>query len=76
MLTACRQGLINIPLLYLMDGTFGMHDMIWTQMVTELLMLPVSLEMYAATFRHLPSPLQNPPQHGMMQETGKEADHV
>ena len=53
-LTACRQGLLNIPLLILMNLAFGLYGMIWTQLVVEVIMLPVSLGMYRSTFRHLP----------------------
>lgn len=54
-LTACRQGLLNIPLLILMDLTVGLYGMIWTQLTVEIIMLPVSLGMYRSTFRHLPA---------------------
>ena len=53
-LTSCRQGLLNIPLLILMDLTVGLYGMIWTQLMVEVIMLPVSLGIYRATFRHLP----------------------
>lgn len=52
-LTFSRQGLLNIPLLILMNVVFGLYGMIWTQLVVELLMLPVSLGMYLMTFRRL-----------------------
>ena len=52
-LTFCRQGLVNIPFLILMNFIFGLYGMIWTQLVTECIMLPVSLGMYCATFRRL-----------------------
>lgn len=55
-LTFSRQGLLNIPLLILMNAIFGLYGMIWTQLLVELLMLPVSLGMYAHTFRRLPQP--------------------
>ena len=54
-LTSCRQGLLNVPLLILMDVTIGLYGMIWTQLVVEIIMLPVSLGMYRSTFRHLPA---------------------
>lgn len=54
-LTFSRQGLLNIPLLLLMNALFGLYGMIWTQLVVEVLMLPVSLGMYAHTFRRLRS---------------------
>lgn len=52
-LTFGRQGLLNIPLLILMNVLFGLFGMIWTQLVVEAIMLPVSLGMYAHTFRKL-----------------------
>ena len=52
-LTFSRQGLLNIPLLILMNLTIGLYGMIWTQLVVEIIMLPVSLGMYVHTFRAL-----------------------
>ena len=52
-LTFSRQGLLNIPLLIIMDVTIGLYGMIWTQLVVELVMLPVSLGMYMHTWRKL-----------------------
>lgn len=53
MLTFSRQGLLNIPLLIVMNLIFGLYGMIWTQLVVEIIMLPVSLGMYFYTFRSL-----------------------
>ena len=47
--------LLNIPLLLPMNALFGLYGMIWTQLVVEVLMLPVSLGMYAHTFRRIRS---------------------
>ena len=52
-LTFSRQGLLNIPLLIVMDMTIGLYGMIWTQLVVEVIMLPVSLGMYMHTWRKL-----------------------
>lgn len=54
-LTACRQGVLNVPLLIFMNHMVGLYGMIWTQLVVEVIMLPVSFGMYRATFRHLPA---------------------
>ena len=54
-LTACRQGILNVPLLIFMNHMVGLYGMIWTQLVVEIIMLPVSFGMYRATFRHLPA---------------------
>ncbi len=52
-LTFSRQGLLNIPLLILMDMTVGLYGMIWTQLVVEVIMLPVSFGMYMHTLKGL-----------------------
>lgn len=52
-LTFCRQGLLNIPLLLLMNLMVGLFGMIWTQLVVEIIMLPVSLGMYLTTLKKL-----------------------
>ena len=53
MLTLCRQGLLNIPLLLLLNHIFGMYGIIWTQFVVEVIMIPATLGMYAVTWRKL-----------------------
>lgn len=54
-LTLCRQGLLNIPLLLLLNHIFGMYGIIWTQFVVEVIMIPATLGMYAVTWRKLKS---------------------
>ena len=52
-MTVCRQGLLNIPCLILMNWLVGLYGMIWTQLIIETLMLPVTIGMYAVTWRKL-----------------------
>lgn len=52
-LTFSRQGLLNIPLLLLMNMVFELYGMIWTQLAVETIMLPVSLGMYVHTLKRL-----------------------
>ena len=52
-LTFSRQGLLNIPMLIIMNLLVGLYGMIWTQLIIEAIMLPVSLLMYFHTFRKL-----------------------
>lgn len=52
-LTFSRQGLLNIPLLLLMDALTGLYGMIWVQLIVEVIMLPVSLGMYFTTLRRI-----------------------
>lgn len=54
-LTFSRQGLLNIPLLIVMNLIFGLYGMICTQLVVEVIMLPVSLGLYTYTFHRLKS---------------------
>ena len=42
-----------------MDLVFGLYGMIWTQLVVEVIMLPVSLGMYFHTFRSLQKPARD-----------------
>ena len=53
LLTFSRQGLLNIPLLILMNVLVGLYGMIWTQLAVEVIMLPVSLDMYARTLKKI-----------------------
>lgn len=52
-LTLCRQGLLNIPLLVIMNRIFGLYGMIWTQLTIETIMLPAAVGMYIATLKKL-----------------------
>ena len=52
-LTFSRQGLLNIPLLILMNALTGLYGMIWVQLMVEVIMLPVSLGMYFVTLRRI-----------------------
>lgn len=52
-LTFSRQGLLNIPLLILMNWLTGLYGMIWVQLMVEVIMLPVSLGMYFVTLRRV-----------------------
>ena len=49
-LTFSRQGLLNIPLLLIMNFYVGLYGMIWTQLLVEIIMLPISLGMYFHVF--------------------------
>lgn len=52
-LTFSRQGLLNVPLLILMNWLTGLYGMIWVQLMVEVIMLPVSLAMYFVTLRRI-----------------------
>ena len=52
-LSALRQGLINIPLLFLMNRLFGLYGIIWTQLVSDALTTAISLAVYSHTYKKL-----------------------
>ncbi len=52
-LSVCRQGALNIPILFLMNALVGLYGMIWVQLIIELIMLPFMLGMYLATMKKL-----------------------
>lgn len=52
-LSACRQGLFNIPLLFLMNHIFGMYGIIWTQFIADALTVIVSIIVYRRTFHSI-----------------------
>ncbi len=45
-LTSCRQGLINIPLLFAMNALFGVYGVVWTQFLADLLTVVLSAVLY------------------------------
>ena len=54
LLTSCRQGLINIPLLFLMNHLFGLYGIIWTQLLADSLTAVLSFLIYRRVHSKLP----------------------
>jgi putative MATE family efflux protein len=53
LLSISRQGLINIPLLYLMDYWFGLYGIIWTQLLADLLTFAIGFYLFTKLTRKL-----------------------
>lgn len=53
LLSACRQGLVNIPLLFILNYFFLINGVLWTQLVADVLTFIVSAVMYASFNRAL-----------------------
>ena len=53
LLSACRQGLINIPLLFLMNRLFGLYGVAWTQLLSDAITLIVSFALYQNVYKKL-----------------------
>ena len=52
-LSICRQGLVNIPLLYIMNALFMMDGILWTQIVADIITLTISVILYTRFNRRL-----------------------
>lgn len=46
LLASCRQGLINIPLLFVLEHLFGLYGIVWTQLAADLLTTAISFGLY------------------------------
>lgn len=53
LLTSCRQGLINIPLLFTMNYFFGLYGVIWTQLLADGITLILSVTLYQKLINQL-----------------------
>ena len=52
-LSICRQGLFNIPLLFIMNSLAGLFGIIWTQLISDSLTLVISLGLYSSIMKKL-----------------------
>lgn len=53
LVSACRQGLIKLPLLFLLDRLFGLTGVIWTQFVADAISLVIAWLVYHHTMRNM-----------------------
>ncbi len=51
--SACRQGLFNIPLLFLMNYLIGVDGLLWTQLLADSLTMIVSFTLYRFLIKQL-----------------------
>ena len=57
-LSACRQGIVNIPLMFIMNYIFGLYGIIWTQLISDALTVVISLVVYHFSYKGLYSDTQ------------------
>ena len=53
LLTLCRNGIVRIPLIILMNRWLGMRGLVWSQLVTNVVMLVVTFLMYERLMKGL-----------------------
>ena len=56
LITLCRQGVLYIPAMLILNAAVGLDGLIWAQPIIEALMLPITFGIYFYTLRHLPQP--------------------
>ena len=49
----CRNGIVRIPLILLMNKWFGMLGIVWSQLVTNVIMLVVTFLLYGMIMKKL-----------------------
>jgi len=53
LLAASRQGLVNIPLLFIMNYLFGMYGVTWTQIISDTITLIIGMTLYHNLYKKL-----------------------
>ena len=52
-LSSLRQGVVNIPLLFLMNSLFAMEGIIWTQLISDVITTVISFIIYFRAYKKL-----------------------
>ena len=53
LLSVCRQGLVNIPLLFLLNSVFGLYGVVSTQLVADAITMIISTTLTLIVFRKI-----------------------
>ena len=53
LLSCCRQGLVNIPLLFVMKHFFGLYGIAWTQLLADGITMLISVVLYRMIIQKL-----------------------
>ena len=53
LLAASRQGLVNIPLLFLMNYLFGLYGVTWTQIISDSITFIIGMSLYRNVYKKL-----------------------
>ena len=52
-LSSLRQGLVNIPLLFMMNHFFGLYGIVWTQIISDIITCVISYIVYRHAMKKL-----------------------
>ncbi len=53
LLSSLRQGIVNIPLLFLMNHLFGLDGIVWTQLIADIITTIISFAVYHFSYNKL-----------------------
>ena len=59
LLSSMRQGLVNIPLFFIMNHFFGLYGIVWTQLISDVITGIVSYIVYRKSLKKLMSNTEN-----------------
>ena len=57
-LSSLRQGVVNIPLLFIMNAIFGLYGIVWTQLISDIITAIISYFVYKHSMRKLMAKLE------------------
>ena len=60
-LSSLRQGVVNIPLLFVMNYFFGLYGIVWTQLISDIITGIISYIIYRRSLKKLMSEGENEP---------------
>ena len=52
-LSSLRQGVVNIPLLFVMNSFFGLYGVVWTQLISDVITMVISYLVYRNSLKKL-----------------------
>lgn len=52
-LSSLRQGVVNIPLLFVMNALFGLYGIVWTQIISDVITAVISYAVYYKSCKRL-----------------------
>lgn len=58
-LSSLRQGVVNIPLLFIMNAIFGLYGIVWTQLISDIITGVISYMVYYKSLKKLMSNSEN-----------------
>lgn len=61
-LSSLRQGVVNIPLLFVMNNLFGLYGIVWTQLISDVMTGIVSYAVYRHSLGKLMKEAENTPE--------------